>query len=71
VCRELRGNGVEIKHIREDGGFECNHETERRLMELHHIEPDMLRPEEECIEAAYDQQAAKIAYVQKDWNREK
>jgi len=31
VCRHLRGEDIEIKHILEDGNLEDNRYTERRL----------------------------------------
>lgn len=66
VCRNLRSNDIEIKHILEDGSLENQRDSEKRLMKLHHIEADMFRPEAQCIEEAYDKQAEKIAYVAKE-----
>lgn len=66
ICRKLRAKDIEIKHILEDGTFENNRQTEKRLMTLSKIEPDMFHTEEQCIEEAYDKQASKIAYVEKE-----
>jgi hypothetical protein len=35
-------------------------------MQLHKLVPDMFYPEQQCIEDAYDRQAEKIAYVDKE-----
>lgn len=63
VCRNLRANDLDIQHILEDGTLAHHREIEKRLMQLHHIEPDMFHNEAQCIEKAYDKQAEKIAYV--------
>jgi hypothetical protein len=34
VCRHLRGEDIEIKHILEDGNLEDNRDTELRLMKI-------------------------------------
>ncbi len=64
ICRQLRGNDIQIRHILEDGSLEDNHETEQRLMKLLKIDPaDLFSSEEEQILRAYDLQADKIAYI--------
>lgn len=63
VCRELRALVDRIDHIHGDGSIESNTAFEQRLLALHGLVPDMLTTEQACIEAAYDRQAAKIAYV--------
>jgi uncharacterized protein (DUF488 family) len=63
VCRELRSSDLEIEHIRADGSIETNCAAEKRLMSMMDIEPDMFHSERDCIEQAYDKQAAAIAYV--------
>ena len=64
ICRQLRGNDIQIRHILEDGSMEDNHETEQRLMKLLKIDPaDLFSSEEEQILRAYDLQADKIAYI--------
>ena len=65
ICRKLRVKNIDIKHILEDGSIENNSTSEKRLMKLHAIEPDMFHPEEQCIEEAYDRQAERIAYIDK------
>ena len=66
VCRNLRAIDIEIQHILEDGTLEHHHDSEQRLMRLHKIEPDMFHNKAQCIEDAYDRQAEKIAYIDKD-----
>lgn len=63
VCRELRALVERIDHIHADGSVEGHAAFEQRLLRLHGLAPDMLTTEQACIEAAYDRQAAKIAYV--------
>ncbi|HOC61297.1 MAG TPA: DUF488 domain-containing protein [Smithellaceae bacterium] len=64
ICRQLRGNDIQIRHILEDGSLEDNNETEQRLMKLLKIDPaDLFSSEEEQILRAYDLQADKIAYI--------
>ncbi len=64
ICRQLRGNDIQIQHILEDGSLEDNRDTEQRLMKLLKIDPaDLFSSEEEQILHAYDLQADKIAYI--------
>ena len=67
VCRNLRSPNIIIKHILEDGSIENHKETEKRLMRLWKLEPDMFYDEESCIEDAYTKQAGKIAYVDEEY----
>ena len=63
VCRHLKNKDTLIKHIREDGTLEDNHDAERRLLDLLHMEPaDLFRTPEEIVEEAYDRQGGRIAY---------
>jgi len=64
ICRNLREEGIHIRHILEDGSLEDNCDTEQRLMKLLKIDPaDLFSSEEEQIRRAYDLQADKIAYI--------
>lgn len=63
VSRELRSRVSRIGHILADGSVEWRAAFERRLMALHGLAPDMLTTEAQCIEAAYDRQGQKIAWV--------
>jgi uncharacterized protein (DUF488 family) len=67
VCRNLRSPNIIVKHILEDGSIENHKETEKRLMRLWKLEPDMFYDEDNCIEDAYTKQAGKIAYVDKEY----
>lgn len=63
VCRNLRSDGMHIRHILEDGSLENNTDAERRLMqELHIQDNDLFASDEELIQRAYDVQGKKIAY---------
>jgi uncharacterized protein (DUF488 family) len=64
ICRHLRADVAEIRHILEDGSSETNEAAERRLLALLKLPPrDLFRGEAEMIEQAYDLQGEKIAYV--------
>lgn len=65
VCRHLRSEPVDIRHILEDGSLETTEQVETRLLEavglpLMHLFLDR----SELIEQAYDLQAEKIAYTE-------
>lgn len=65
VCRNLRPYKVHIRHILADGTLEEHAETERRLMWMMNIAPDLFRPEvreDELIEEAYEKRGRQIAY---------
>ncbi len=64
VCRHLRSDGIQIRHILEDGSIEENDALIKRLMELLKLpEKDMFTTTEEMMERAYDIQGDKIAFV--------
>jgi len=65
VCRKLEASGISIRHILEDGTIEPQEDTEKRLMKLHGIQPDMFHSEEQCVEEAYRRQEERISYVDK------
>jgi uncharacterized protein (DUF488 family) len=44
VCRSLKGKGIQIKHILEDGSIEDHCDTERRLVKTLKIEPMLFGP---------------------------
>jgi uncharacterized protein (DUF488 family) len=65
VCRNLKNSGFRIKHILSDGSIEDNSDTERRLVKVLKIEPNLFDPiknQAELIDQAYKQQANKILY---------
>ena len=67
VCRRLRGEGMRIRHILDDGSIEENDQAIKRLMELLKLqERDLFHSPEEMIEQAYDVQGDRIAFVKKD-----
>jgi hypothetical protein len=43
VCRNLKGESIQIKHILGDGGIEDHCDTERRLIRALKIEPMLFR----------------------------
>lgn len=66
VCRNMRRDDVQIRHVLEDGSYEDNTESERRLMRLLGIaENNLFATAAELIERAYDLQGAKIGYEEK------
>lgn len=63
ICRNLRSDGIKIKHILGNADVEEQKDSEFRLMKLfklHH--PDLFRTEEQRIDDAYTRQGEKIAY---------
>lgn len=65
ICRNLRFNNFDIKHIIAKGNIEDHSKLEKRLMKLHKIqENDFFISKKELIEKAYDIQSEKIAYTE-------
>ena len=65
VCRHLRGSGIEIGHVLEDGGCETHAEAEHRLMAMFDLAgDDLFRSHDDRLEEAYDRQGARIAWVE-------
>lgn len=63
VCRALRGPGMEIVHVLEDGTLESTESAEGRLLDLFGLPPgDLFRGRAELVELAYERQGQKIAY---------
>lgn len=62
VCRNLRGEAIDVQHIRRDGSLESGAEAELRLLrELRISESASESPK--LIENAYDLRGSKINYV--------
>ena len=71
VCRNLRSNDIEIKHILSNGRIEEHKDSEYRLMKLHNLEePDIFRSEQCRLDDAYTLQGQKIAYEAGETNNE-
>jgi uncharacterized protein (DUF488 family) len=65
VCRHLRSDAIEIRHILEDGTIETNEQAESRLLELVGLSPtDLFSNRSELVEHAYDLQGGRIAYTE-------
>jgi len=65
VCRHLRTYGLHIVHILADGTLEEHTDTEKRLMRMMDIAPDLFHPElteADLIEQAYEARGRQIAY---------
>lgn len=67
ICRQLRKirQNIKISHILRNGATESHEETERRLVRLHNLQPELfgkLTSTSDLIEKAYDLQAEKITY---------
>ena len=67
ICRELKKLHPELKitHIMGDGTSERQEASEKRLVNLHKLQPELfgdLTSESSLVEKAYDLQAEKIAY---------
>lgn len=64
ICRALRDDVPDIRHIREDGTIETHAEAESRLLALCKLpERDLFHSREELLADAYDCQARRIAFV--------
>jgi uncharacterized protein (DUF488 family) len=67
ICRALRDQTPDIRHIREDGSLETHDAAESRLLAICKLpERDLFHTRDELITDAYDRQAARIAYVAED-----
>lgn len=66
ICRQLRSENIEIKHILDNGEIEYNKHLEQRLMCLVRVQQDLFSSLEDLIEQSYDRQGQKIAYVTDD-----
>ncbi len=62
VARHLVLAGVEMRHLHADGSLESHAEAMDRLLQLHHLGPDLFRSEAQLFDDAYALQAGKIAY---------
>ena len=60
VCRALRGEGMQIRHILADGRIETQAQMEERLMDIYE-RPSLLSSPDD-LEHAYDWLAKKIAH---------
>ncbi len=65
MCRRLRLENIDIRHILEDGKIETNEEAESRLLDAVGLPPNSLFDDRsELIEQAYDMQGERIAYTE-------
>jgi uncharacterized protein (DUF488 family) len=63
VCRNLRSDGIAIRHILDDGSLETQESVESRLLAAAKLPPgDLFDTKETLLEQAYDRQGEKIAY---------
>ncbi len=63
VCKALRDDPFEIRHIREDGTAESMEAAEERLLAAVGLpSKDLFRSREELIDEAYERQSDRIAY---------
>jgi hypothetical protein len=63
ICRHLRSEPVEIKHILDDGSLERNEQAEARLLDLVGLpSAHLFHSRSELIEQAYDLQGDRIAF---------
>ena len=67
ICRNLRGQGIDIQHIVDQEVTETQDELEKRLIAQLKLYPDMFKDTDShaLIERAYDIQGDRIAYVEK------
>lgn len=67
ICRNLRGQGIDIRHIIDNATMETQADLEKRLIAQLKLHPDMFKETDSnaLIERAYDMQGDRIAYVEK------
>jgi uncharacterized protein (DUF488 family) len=64
VARQLERAGIPVTHILQDGSLEPHrHAIERLAADLGIVGTDLFRSSDELLEAAYEKQGARIAYV--------
>ena len=64
VARALEDQGVDVAHIRADGGLEPHQATMDRLLDIQKLpRDDLYRTREELIATAVARQARRVAYV--------
>ena len=65
VCRHLRSEPIDIRHILEDGSLEATQHAEGRLLDAVGLPPTHLfQDRSQLVEEAYDIQAQRIAYTE-------
>jgi uncharacterized protein (DUF488 family) len=70
ICRALRKEPIEIKHILETGSLEGLRQSEQRmLIELKLPQLRLFESPEDLIQRAYDTQSDRIAFVRDDGER--
>ena len=68
ICRNLRDDPFEIKHILSDGALESHCDLDRRLLRINKLpEVDMFEPTESLIGRAYAKQEARIAHSRRSF----
>jgi uncharacterized protein (DUF488 family) len=67
ICRNLRGQGIDIRHIIDNETIETQPDLEKRLIAQLKLHPDMFKDTDSnaLIERAYDAQGDRIAYIEK------
>jgi uncharacterized protein (DUF488 family) len=67
ICRNLRGQSIDIRHIIDQETTETQADLEKRLIAQLKLHPDMFKDTDPnaLIERAYDVQGDRIAYVEK------
>ena len=65
ICRALRHDAMDIRHILDDGRVESMKDTEDRLLSLVGLPPgDLFRSRDEFLEEAYLRQGDRIAFIE-------
>ncbi len=67
ICRNLRGQGIGIRHLIDHETTETQADIEKRLISQLKLHPDMFKDTDSnaLIERAYDVQGDRMAYVEK------
>jgi hypothetical protein len=67
VCRYLRGDAIDIRHILDDGSTETTEQAETRLLDSVGLPTaNLFQDRFQLVEEAYDIQAERIAYTESE-----
>jgi uncharacterized protein (DUF488 family) len=72
ICRHLKSDQIEIKHILEDGSIEYDNDLEKRITQKlwKKLQIELSDTKEDITQRAYDMQGERIAYVPKENNED-
>ena len=67
VSRHLKGRGIRVRHILEDGNIEEHEQAEKRLMEEERVPTDdLFLSHQDLLNRAYQRRSERIAYEEEE-----